>query len=218
MILVLLGPPGSGKGTQAKLIADAKKLPHISLGDLLREEVRIGSEIGKKAKEFMDAGKLVPDELTIALARKRISNPDCQVGFIMDGFPRSAAQAEAFDAMLKELNRSIDYVLYFKIDQEEVVSRLSGRRSCKDCGAVYHLEHSPSKVADKCDICGGELILRQDDNPSVIRTRFEVYEKSTRPLVDYYGKTGKMVEIDASLPIEKAFNNVLKVLANATAL
>lgn len=218
MILVLLGPPGSGKGTQAKLIAEAKKLPHISLGDLLREEVRIASEIGKRAKEFMDAGKLVPDELTIELARKRISNPDCKVGFIMDGFPRSAAQAEAFDAMLKELNRTIDYVLYFKIDQEEVVSRLSGRRSCKDCGAVYHLDHSPSKVAGKCDACGGELILRKDDDPSVIRTRFEVYEKSTRPLVDYYGKTGKMVEIDASLPIEKAFNNVLKVLANATAL
>ncbi|MFA5034321.1 MAG: adenylate kinase [Candidatus Margulisiibacteriota bacterium] len=218
MILVLLGPPGSGKGTQAKLIAEAKKLPHISLGDLLREEVRLASEIGKRAKEFMDAGKLVPDELTIELAKKRISNPDCKVGFIMDGFPRSAAQAEAFDAMLKELNRTIDYVLYFKIDQEEVVSRLSGRRSCKDCGAVYHLEHSPSKVAGKCDACGGELILRKDDDPNVIRTRFEVYEKSTRPLVDYYGKTGKMVEIDASLPIEKAFNNVLKVLANATVL
>ncbi|MBU0629704.1 MAG: adenylate kinase [Candidatus Margulisbacteria bacterium] len=218
MILVLLGPPGSGKGTQAKLIAEAKKLPHISLGDLLREEVRGETEIGKKAKEFMDSGKLVPDELTIELARKRVSRPDCQIGFIMDGFPRSAAQAEAFDQMLRELDRSIDFVLYFKISQEEVVSRLSGRRSCKDCGAVYHLEHSPPKVSGRCDSCGGELILRKDDDQGVIRTRFEVYDKSTRPLVDYYGKTGKMVEIDASLPIEKAFNNVLKILANATAL
>jgi len=185
-VFVFLGPPGSGKGTQAKLLAEKLLIPHISLGDILREEVRLGTEIGKKVKALIEAGKLAPDELTIELAKRRISKQDCQRGFIFDGFPRSQAQAEALDRMLKEKGWELSKVVYFKLSEEEVVNRLSARRSCKLCGAVYHLVNNPPKVPGKCDLCGGELYLRHDDEPEVIRTRFEVYEKETLPLVRRY--------------------------------
>lgn len=212
MNLVFFGPPGSGKGTQAKLLAEKLKTPHISLGDILREEVRQGTEIGKKAGELMNAGKLVPDELTIALTKKRISQPDCKPGFILDGYPRSAAQAEALDAMLKELGLKLDKVIYFKVDEDAVVERLSGRRSCKACGAVFHMKFKPSRVAGKCDACGGELYQRKDDVESAIRTRFEVYAKQTEPLLEQYQQSGVLAEINAAAPIEEVFKRLLTVI------
>ena len=212
-ILIFLGPPGSGKGTQAKMLAEKLRVPHIALGDMLREEVRAGTEVGKRVKELINAGKLAPDEMTIDLARKRINREDCAAGFIFDGFPRSALQAEALDRMLKDGGLALDRVIYFRIPEEDVVKRLSERRSCKDCGAVYHLKNRPPKVEGKCDLCGVELYLRHDDEPEVIRTRFEVYEKQTRPLVDRYAKTGKLVEIDASGSAEEVFRNLWEALA-----
>jgi adenylate kinase len=211
MILIFLGPPGSGKGTQAKILAEKKGLPHISLGDILREEVRAASEIGLKAKSFMDLGNLVPDELSIELTRQRISRGDCQKGFIIDGFPRSMGQAEALAKMFAERRLKLDRVIYFKIDEAEVVKRLSGRRSCKNCGAVYHTVSKPPKVEGKCDLCGGDLSLRLDDQPEVIKTRFEVYARTTQPLIDYYKQQGVLLEIDANQPIEQVFQQLVKV-------
>lgn len=211
MILVFLGPPGSGKGTQAKLLAEQEKVPHIALGDILREEVRAKTEIGIKAGAFMNAGQLVPNELTIELARKRIRQADCQKGFVLDGFPRSFAQAEAFDQMLKECQRDLDAVVYFNISEDAVVDRLSARRSCKNCGAVFHLKNQPPRVEGKCDLCGGELYLRDDDRPEVIRTRFEVYARETRPLIERYVKQGKLIEVDAALPIKQLSQQLQKI-------
>jgi len=214
-ILIFLGPPGSGKGTQAKKLAEELKLPHIALGDILREEVRVESEIGKRAKEFMNAGKLVPDELTIELTRLRITKADCGAGFILDGFPRSWQQAEALEQMLKEKKWEVGRVIYFRIPEEEVVERLADRRSCKDCGAVYHLKFNPPRGAGKCDLCGGELYQRADDNEETIRHRFEVYEQRTRPLIEQYIKAKKLLELDASKPIDAVYKDLLKVTAIA---
>ncbi len=212
MILVFLGPPGSGKGTQAKLLAERLKMPHISLGDILREEVRQGTEIGKRVKEFINAGKLAPDELTIGLTRKRIKMEDCKAGFILDGFPRSAAQAEAFDKMLINADLNLDKVVYFQVTEDEVVERLSERRSCKKCGAVFHARFNPPKAEGKCDICGGELYQRKDDEESAIRMRFEVYEKQTKPLLDHYKKLQKLVSLDAGKSIEEVFADLLGLI------
>ena len=195
MNLVLLGPPGSGKGTQAKLLGEKLKIPHISLGDMLREEVRKESALGKKVKAVMEAGNLVPDEVTIELTRQRLAEKDCRAGFILDGFPRSAAQAEAFDKILKDLKIGMDRLLYFNLTEEQVVRRLSGRRSCKVCGAVYHIELNPPKKKNVCDRCGGDLYQRKDDEESAIRTRFEVYAAQTRPLLKRYENTGKLALI-----------------------
>lgn len=211
-VFVFLGPPGSGKGTQAKLLAQRLGIPHISLGDILREEVRSGSEIGQKVKSLIEAGRLAPDEITIALAEKRISREDCQKGFIFDGFPRSQAQAEALAQMLKRENRNLEKVVYLEVDKEEVVNRLSNRRSCKKCGAVYHLVNNPPKEPEKCDLCGGELYLRHDDEPEVIRTRFEVYEKETLPLIERYAQEGKLLKIDASGTIDEVFSRLWEAL------
>jgi adenylate kinase len=214
MRIVFLGPPGSGKGTQAKLLSDKLKLVHLSLGDILREEVRSASEIGKRAKVFIDAGKLAPDELTIELTRNRLSKPDCEKGFILDGFPRTMAQAEAFDGMLKEIGKDIDKVVYFSVDENQVVDRLSGRRSCKLCGAVYHIKYNPPKVEGRCDIDNGELYQRKDDVESAIRTRFEVYAQQTKPLIEYYKKLNKLVELPASGSIEEIFKNLLSLVGH----
>lgn len=213
-ILVFLGPPGCGKGTQAKLLSEKIGFPHISLGDILREEVRQGTDIGKRAKEFMNAGKLVPDELTIELTRQRIAKKDCKAGLILDGFPRSFVQAEAFDKMLKEAGLELEKVIYFKIDEDLVVERLSGRRSCKNCGAVYHVKFNPPKVAGKCDVCGGELYQRKDDEEAAVRTRFEVYAQQTKPLIDRYQKANKLFTIDANGSIDEVFNRLLEVIKN----
>jgi adenylate kinase len=213
-ILVFLGPPGSGKGTQAKELADKFGLPHVSLGDLLREEVRQETETGKKAKALMDAGKLVPDELTIELTRQKISSSECAKGCIIDGFPRSAVQAEAFDKMLAEMGLEIEKIIYFEVSAEQVVDRLSGRRSCPKCGAVFHVKYNPPKKENVCDRCAGALVHRADDEEKAIRTRFEVYRGQTLPLIERYKKTGKLVSIDAGAEIGKVSSQLASVLKN----
>jgi adenylate kinase len=210
MIFVFLGPPGSGKGTQAKLLAEKLLLPHISLGDILREEVRAGSEVGKRAGEIINAGRLVPDEMSIELTRKRIQQPDCKKGFILDGFPRSAAQADALDEMFRERKLNLDKMIYFDVSEDQVVERLSGRRSCKACGAVYHVKFNTPKEEGKCDVCGGELYQRKDDAEAAVRTRFEVYQEQTKPLIDRYRSSKKLVTVDAGLGIEEVFRSLLE--------
>lgn len=209
MILIFLGPPGSGKGTQAKKLAERIRLPHIALGDILREAIRSGSEVGKKAKEFVEAGKLVPDEVTIEVTKERLSRDDCKLGFILDGFPRSPAQAEALTKILDGRDHK---VLYFKVPLESVIERNSGRLSCPDCGAVYHEKFNPPQKEGICDRCGAKLYKRTDDNEEVIRTRFKVYEESTAPVVDYYEKRGNMITINSAGTIEEVFERLLKAL------
>ncbi|MBU0573620.1 MAG: adenylate kinase [Candidatus Margulisbacteria bacterium] len=198
MNLVFLGPPGSGKGTQAKLLADEMKLPHIAVGDILREAIRKETEIGKLAGQYVQAGNLVPDEVTIKLVQERLAQTDCQSGFILDGFPRSPAQAEALD---KALEGKDFKVIYFDVPLESVVERNAGRRSCKACGAVFHMKFNPPKGDNVCDRCGGELYQRKDDDPEVMKTRFQVYEKSTKPLLSHYEDKGILVRLDANAPI-----------------
>lgn len=212
MILAFLGPPGSGKGTQAKLLAAKLKIPHISLGDILRDEARSETEIGKRIAQFIHAGKLAPNELTIELTRKRIGKPDCRSGFILDGFPRSAAQAEALDKMLKGMG--LDKVLYFHVTEDQVVERLSDRKSCKTCGAVFHQKYNPPKAEGKCDLCGGELYQRRDDEEAAIRTRFEVYEEQTKPLIDRYRNANKLFTIDAGGSIEEVFKKLSAIIGH----
>lgn len=215
MRLVLLGPPGSGKGTQAKLLAEKVEIPHICLGDILREEVRMGTEIGKEIKEIMNTGKLVPDGVAVGLTRKRIVAEDCKNGFILDGFPRSLAQAEAFDKMLKEINLPLDKVVYFKLDKDQIVERLVGRRSCKKCGAVYQVKLKPPKIEAKCDLCGGELYHRSDDSEATIRTRFEVYDKQTKPLLERYKVAQKLALLEADGKIEEIFARLITLTGHA---
>lgn len=200
-VFVFLGPPGSGKGTQAERLCKKMNLPHISLGDILRKEVREETEIGKKVKEILAAGNLVPDEITIGLTRSRVAEQDCKAGFVLDGFPRSGPQAEAFDKMPVDL----DKVIYFDLSEEEVVKRLSGRRSCKSCGAVYHVAFKPPKVEGKCDRCGAELYQRSDDVEDAIRNRFKVYDQQTKPLIKHYEDLGKLVKIDANGSMDVVF-------------
>jgi len=209
LILIFLGPPGSGKGTQAKKLAEKLRLPHIALGDILRETIREGSEVGKKAKEFVEAGKLVPDEVTIEITRQRLAKDDCKLGLILDGFPRSMKQAEALNQMLA----GKDYkVVYFKVQLEAVIERNAGRLSCPNCGAVYHEKFSPPKKEGICDRCGSKLYKRADDNEEVIRTRFGVYEDSTKPVIKYYEDKGNLVSINAVGTIDEVFERLLKAL------
>ena len=184
MNLILLGGPGAGKGTQAKLIVEEYKIPQISTGDMLREAVKQGTELGKKAKEYMDKGELVPDEIVIGIVRDRLKQPDCEKGFILDGFPRTIAQAEALDKMLDEIGKKIDAVINIYVPEEEIVKRIVNRRTCKKCGAIYHLIYSPPKESNKCDKCGGELYQRDDDKEETVRERLRVYKQQTEPLIE----------------------------------
>ncbi len=212
MNLILLGPPGSGKGTQAKLIVEKYGIPQISTGDMLREAVAKGTELGKEAKKYMDAGQLVPDEVVIGIVKERLQEPDCEKGFILDGFPRTIPQAEALDKMLEELGKKIDAVINIQVPEEEVVKRIVNRRTCRNCGAVYHLIYNPPKEDNKCDKCGGELYQRDDDREETVRQRYKVYKEQTEPLVDYYAKKGVLYNIDGTKSIEEVFNEIDKIL------
>jgi len=209
LILIFLGPPGSGKGTQAKKLAEKISLPHIALGDILRETIREGSEIGEKAKAFVEAGNLVPDEVTIEITRQRLLKDDCKLGFILDGFPRSLGQA---GALTKILNGRDYKVIYFKVQLESVIERNSGRLSCPNCGAVYHEKFNPPQKEGICDRCGSKLYKRADDNEEVMRTRFKVYEESTAPVVGYYEKMGNILTVNAAGSIDDVFERLLKAL------
>lgn len=214
MISVLLGPPGSGKGTQAKRLLGEKGWPQLSTGDMLRTAIAEGSDLGKKAKAVMDRGELVPDEVVVGLISERIKKADCAKGFVLDGFPRTIPQAESLDAMLSQGKRKVDRCVLFEIPDENLVKRLSGRRTCVKCGAMYHVENAKPKKADVCDQCGNTpLIQRDDDKPEVIRKRLSVYHAQTAPLAGYYEKAGRLKKLDATKAPESVYRDLLKVLS-----
>jgi len=213
-VFVFAGPPGSGKGTQAKLLAPKLKVPHISLGDLLREAVRNRSKVGEIAKSYLDAGKLVPDKVAIDVAEEAVSKKECRNGFVIDGFPRTLEQAVLFDGLLNKLGFNLRKVLYIDIPLEEILKRLTGRRSCRKCGAVYHLTFNPPKKDGICDACGGELYQRRDDTDEVIKVRYEVYRDQTSPLIDHYKKTGKLVYINGVRDVSEVFKEVSKAVGS----
>jgi adenylate kinase len=210
--VVLVGPPGAGKGTQAQYIASHLSVPKISTGDIFRANVSRGTELGKLAKEYMDRGELVPDEVTIAMVRDRLLQDDAREGFLLDGFPRNVPQAEVLKEMLAEFGASLDVVLELKVDDEEVIRRLSGRRTCRSCGKVWHVVFDPPAVEGVCDACGGELFQRDDDREETIRRRLEVYQEQTAPLISFYEKEGILAGIDATGPVEEVTQRALSVL------
>lgn len=205
MNIVLMGLPGAGKGTQADKIVEKYAIPHISTGDMFRAAIKGGTELGLKAKSFMDDGALVPDEVTIGIVRERLSKSDCDNGFLLDGFPRTVPQATALDALLLDLNKNVEYVLNIQVEQEELVKRLTGRRICKECGTAYHLVFNPPQVDGVCDKDGGELYQRADDNPETVTNRLEVNMKQTQPLLDYYSDKGVLTNINGQQDIHKVF-------------
>jgi adenylate kinase len=212
MRLVLVGPPGAGKGTQAEFIAENFTIPKISTGDIFRANVSGGTDLGRLAKKYMDAGDLVPDEVTNAMVRDRLAQPDAKNGFLLDGFPRNVAQAGELDKMLDELGAPLSVVLDLDVDFDEVVKRLSGRRTCKSCGHVWHLEFDPPSVDGVCDKDGGELFQRDDDKPGTVRHRLEVYHVQTEPLIGFYREAGKLVAIDALGPVEDVTERAIDAL------
>ena len=212
MIVVFLGPPGSGKGTQAKKVAVEQKWPQLSTGDMLRAAIAQKTKTGLEAKTFMDKGSLVPDEVVIQLIAEKSVASECQRGFVLDGFPRTVPQAEALDQMLVKQEKTVDRVVLFDIGDEELVKRLSGRRTCTKCGAMYHVEHAPPKKANTCDQCGSSVTQRDDDRPEVILKRLEVYHRQTEPVVDYYRKQGKLQTIDARQEASRVTASLARVL------
>jgi adenylate kinase len=210
--LVLMGLPGAGKGTQADKIVEKYAIPHISTGDMFRTAIKEGTELGLQAKSFMDKGELVPDEVTIGIVRERLSKDDCGEGFLLDGFPRTVAQAEALEAMLSDLNKKIDYVINIDVQQEILMERLTGRRICKSCGATYHLVFNPPAKEDVCDRCGGELYQRADDNAETVENRLEVNIKQTKPLLDFYETKGYLRNINGQQDINKVFADLDELL------
>ena len=212
MGIILLGPPGAGKGTQAKRLTEEFAIPQISTGDMLRAAVKNGTELGLKAKSFMDAGGLVPDEVVIGIVKERLAQADCEKGFILDGFPRTIPQAEALDRVAGELGKEIRFVLSLDVDPDELMERLCGRRTCTGCGAMYHVKFSVPKAQGKCDKCGAALIQRDDDKEETIRKRLDNYNKSTAPLLDYYRNTGKIRSVMASGAIDAIYSSIVKIL------
>jgi adenylate kinase len=211
--VILLGPPGAGKGTQAGNIAANHDIPHISTGDILRANVREGSDLGREAKRFMDAGELVPDEVILGMVGTRLSDPDASKGFLFDGFPRTLPQAEALEKLLLEREQPLDVVLRLAVDEEEVVSRLTGRRTCTSCGNVFHVEHQPPAEDGFCDHCGSELVQREDDREDVVRNRLEVYRRSTEPLEEFYWNRGLLRDVEAVGTVEEVAARAAAVLA-----
>ena len=208
MNLILLGAPGAGKGTQAELLVNKLSIPAISTGNMLREAIANGSDLGKQAKKFMDEGALVPDELILSIVADRVTQPDCQNGFILDGVPRTLAQAEALEAK----GVRIDHVVSIEVDDSEIEGRMTGRRVCGKCGASYHVVANPPKMEGTCDLCGGDLIIRKDDAPETVRKRLKVYHETTEVLKDFYGKLGRLRLVNGSQSIEGAFEDILKAI------
>lgn len=212
MQIVLFGPPGAGKGTQAKFLSEEFNIPHISTGDILRENVKKGTALGMKAKSYMDKGELVPDQLLNDLVRSRLEEPDTKRGFLLDGYPRTIPQAKALDEILDDLNRKLTAVVNIDVGTSALVKRLSGRRICRQCGASYHVTFNPPKVKDICDMCAGELYQRADDTEDAIRNRLAVYKKQTQPVLDYYKKKGVLIDIDGDREIEEVKADVIRAL------
>ena len=212
MKIIMLGAPGAGKGTQAKMIADKYQIPHISTGDIFRANIKNGTELGKEAKKYMDQGLLVPDELTVKILLDRVAQPDCANGYVLDGFPRTIPQAEVPDKALTELNDKIDYAINVDVPDENIVKRMSGRRACVACGATYHIEHIPPKKEGVCDKCGEPLILRDDDKPETVLNRLKVYHDQTQPLIDFYTGKGVLKSVDGTVDMQDVFASIVAIL------
>ena len=212
MKIIMLGAPGAGKGTQAKMIAEKCGIPHISTGDIFRANIKNGTELGAKAKEYMDKGLLVPDELVCDLVVDRIQQADCEKGYILDGFPRTIPQAEALENALNAIEQKLDYAIDIDVPDENIINRMSGRRACVGCGATYHVLFNPTKVEGKCDVCGESLILRDDDKPETVKKRLDVYHTQTQPLIDFYSTRKVLVEVDGTQSMDKVFEDIMKIL------
>ena len=212
MRIIMLGAPGAGKGTQAKKIAEKYSIPHISTGDIFRANIKNGTELGKKAKTYMDQGLLVPDELTCDLVVDRIQQPDAKNGYVLDGFPRTIPQAEVLDKALSEINDKIDYAINVDVPDENIINRMGGRRACLSCGATYHMVHIPPKKEGICDVCGQPLVLRDDDKPETVKNRLDVYHKQTQPLIDFYNAKGILKSVDGTVDMKDVFAAIVAIL------
>lgn len=212
MKIVMLGAPGAGKGTQAKKIADRYQIPHISTGDIFRSNIKNGTELGKKAKAFMDAGNLVPDSLTLELVIDRLTQDDCKNGYVFDGFPRTIPQAEALDGALAAKGDKVDFAIDIEVPDENIVTRMGGRRACLKCGATYHVVFNAPQKEGICDRCGGELTLREDDKPETVLKRLGVYHQQTQPLIDFYQEKGCLAQIDGTKEVDEVFRDILDLL------
>mgnify|MGYP001122681650 FL=1 len=212
MKIIMLGAPGAGKGTQAKKIAAKYGIPHISTGDIFRANIKGGTELGMKAKTFMDQGMLVPDEITIGMLMDRIHEEDCKNGYVLDGFPRTIPQAESLTEALRGMGEAIDYAVNVDVPDENIVSRMGGRRACVACGATYHVEFNAPKTEGVCDTCGEKLVLRDDDKPETVQKRLNVYHEQTQPLIDYYKNAGVLKEVDGTKNMEAVFLDIVSIL------
>ena len=212
MKIIMLGAPGAGKGTQAKLIAEKYGIPHISTGDIFRANIKEGTELGKEAKQYMDKGQLVPDDLTVRILLDRVSKPDCEKGYVLDGFPRTIPQAEVLDTEVAKLGDKIDMAIDVNVPDENIIRRMSGRRACPKCGATYHVEHIPPKKEGICDACGAELVLRDDDKPETVKKRLDVYHKQTQPLITYYSKLNILRTVDGTKDKNDVFADISALL------
>ena len=210
--IIMLGAPGAGKGTQAKKIAEKYQIPHISTGDIFRANIKGGTELGMKAKAFMDQGQLVPDEITIGMLMDRIKEDDCKNGYVLDGFPRTIPQAESLTKALADLGDKIDYAINVDVPDEAIVTRMSGRRACLKCGATYHIKYNAPKTEGICDTCGEKLVLRDDDKPETVQKRLTVYHEQTQPLIDYYKKEGCLAEVDGTKDLDVVFQDIVAIL------
>ena len=212
MKIIMLGAPGAGKGTQAKKIAAQYSIPHISTGDIFRANIKNNTELGQKAKPYMDKGELVPDSLVVDLIMDRFKEADCANGYVLDGFPRTIPQAEALDNALKANGEKVDFAINVEVPDENIINRMSGRRACVGCGATYHIKYNPTKVEGVCDACGEKLILRDDDKPETVKNRLSVYHEQTQPLIDYYNKAGVLAEVDGTKDMEDVFKDIVNIL------
>ena len=212
MKIIMLGAPGAGKGTQAKKIAEKYGVPHISTGDIFRANIKAGTELGMKAKGYMDQGLLVPDEVTIGMLLDRIHQDDCEKGYVLDGFPRTIPQAESLTKALAEMGEAIDFAIDVDVPDENIISRMSGRRACLKCGATYHTQFAPPAKEGVCDACGSELVLRDDDKPETVKNRLKVYHEQTQPLIDYYKEKGVLHTVDGTQTMEAVFKSITEIL------
>ena len=212
MKIIMLGAPGAGKGTQAKKIAEKYQIPHISTGDIFRANIKGGTELGMKAKTFMDQGMLVPDEITIGMLMDRIGQEDCINGYVLDGFPRTITQAESLTKALAERGEKVDYAINVDVPDENIINRMSGRRACLGCGATYHITFNPPVKEGICDTCGQELVLRDDDKPETVKKRLDVYHQQTQPLIDYYKNAEVLAEVDGTQPMDAVFQGIVEIL------
>ena len=212
MKIIMLGAPGAGKGTQAKMIADKYGVPHISTGDIFRANIKNGTELGKEAKGYMDKGLLVPDELTVRLLLDRVAQEDCSGGYVLDGFPSTIPQAEVLDSELAKLGESVDAAVDVDVPDENIINRMSGRRACLSCGATYHIVNIPSKKEGICDVCGSSLVCREDDQPETVKNRLQVYHEQTQPLIDYYKEKGVLHSVDGTKDMEEVFQSITEIL------